>query len=133
MAVADRQRRPFESGQVDQPRQIGLGFREQPGPAREPSIACRPNGQLRPRGRVRNLGDGVQIHGYVRAFNAIRPPIRSPARPTPTMPWIGLVLELQGWGLASDFAIRKDGWIWTQSGRSGSRIPWPFSPMAQSA
>ena len=30
-------------------RQMRLRFREQPGPAREPSIACRPNGQLVPR------------------------------------------------------------------------------------
>ena len=61
--VVDRQRRPFEIGQIDQPRQMGLRFREQPGPAREPSIACRPNGQLRPRLRASDLGNGVQIHG----------------------------------------------------------------------
>ena len=46
--LADGQRRPFEIGEIDQPRQMGLRFREQPGPAREPGIACRPNGQLRP-------------------------------------------------------------------------------------
>ena len=44
-------------------RQMGLRFREQPGPAREPSIACRPNGQLVPRRRMRNRGNGVQVHG----------------------------------------------------------------------
>ena len=29
---ADRQRRPFEVGKIDQPREVGLGFRKQPGP-----------------------------------------------------------------------------------------------------
>ena len=42
-AARDRQRRPFEIGEIDQPGQMDLGLREQPGAAREPSIACRPN------------------------------------------------------------------------------------------
>ena len=73
-------------------RQMDLRFREQPGPAREPSIACRPNGQLRPRLRVSNFGDGVQIHGYANAFNEMHLPVRSLARPTPTLltDWAGL-------------------------------------------
>ena len=62
-ALADRQRRPFEIGKIDQPCQMDLGFREQPGPAREPSIACRPNGQLLASLRVSNFFDGVQVHG----------------------------------------------------------------------
>ena len=66
--LADGQRRPFQVGEIDQPASDGLRFREQPGPAREPSIACRPNGQLFPRGRMRNRGDGVQVHGYANAF-----------------------------------------------------------------
>ena len=47
--LADGQRRPVEIGEIDQPRQMDLRLREQPGPAREPSIACRPNRQLLPR------------------------------------------------------------------------------------
>ncbi len=46
--LADRQRRPFEVGEVDQPRQMRLRLREQPCAARQPRIACRPNRQLRP-------------------------------------------------------------------------------------
>src|SRR6266481_5019496 len=69
--VADRERGPSEIGEIDQPRQVDLGFREQPGAAREPSIACRPNGQLSPRLRVRDFDDGVQIHEYTRAINEI--------------------------------------------------------------
>ena len=65
----DGQRRPSKIGQIDQPRQMDLRFREQPGPAGEPRIACRPNGQLRPALRTGNFGDGVQIHGYACAFN----------------------------------------------------------------
>ena len=61
--LRDGQRRPFQVGEIDQPGQMGLRFREQPGPAREPSIACRPNGQLVPRRRMRNRGNGVQVHG----------------------------------------------------------------------
>ena len=55
LGIADRQRRPFQIGEIDQPPQMSLRLREQPGPAREPSIACRPNGQLRPGWRVGDL------------------------------------------------------------------------------
>ena len=79
----------FKIGKIDQPRQMDLRFREQPGPAREPSIACRPNGQLLPRLRAGNLFDGVQIHGYASAFNEMHLSVRSLARPTPTLAWIG--------------------------------------------
>src|SRR5258706_542265 len=95
-AAADRPGRPFEIGEIDQPRQMDLGLREQPGSARQPSIACRPNGQLRPCPGVSDLGDGIQIHGYAKTFNEMHLPVRSPARPTPTVRWIGLVFELQG-------------------------------------
>ena len=63
LGLRDGQRRPFQVGEIDQPAEMGLRFREQPGPAREPSIACRPNGQLIPRRRMRNRGNGVQVHG----------------------------------------------------------------------
>jgi hypothetical protein len=53
----------FEIAQIDQSQQMGLRFGEQPGPAREPSIACRPNGQLRPVLRPGHFGDGIQVHG----------------------------------------------------------------------
>ena len=66
--LADGQRWPFQVDEIDQPGQMGLRFREQPGPAREPGIACRPNGQLIPRRRMRNRGNGVQVHGYANAF-----------------------------------------------------------------
>src|SRR6202012_48340 len=48
-----------------------LRFREQPGAAREPSIACRPNGQLATRFRTGDRRDGVQVHRYANTFNAI--------------------------------------------------------------
>ena len=66
--LTDGQRRPFQVGEIDQPGQMGLRFREQPGSAREPSIACRPNGQLIPRCGMGNRGNGVQVHGYANAF-----------------------------------------------------------------
>jgi hypothetical protein len=47
--------------------------------------------------RVSNLFDGVQIHGYVSAFNEMHLPLRILARPTPTLARIGVVFELQGW------------------------------------
>ncbi len=61
--LRDGERRPFQVSEIDQPAEMDLRFREQPGPAREPSIACRPNGQLVPRRRMRNRANGVQVHG----------------------------------------------------------------------
>ena len=58
--LRDGQRRPFQGGEINQPAEMDLRFREQPGPAREPSIACRPNGQLVPRRRMRNRRNGVR-------------------------------------------------------------------------
>jgi hypothetical protein len=43
-----------------------------------------------------HFDDGVQVHGYANAFNEMQLPVRSLARPTPTLPWIRLVFELQG-------------------------------------
>jgi hypothetical protein len=70
-ARVDGQRRPFQVSQVDQPVQMNLRFREQPGAACEPSIACRPNGQLGARARPGNFSNGVQIQESASTFNAI--------------------------------------------------------------
>ncbi|MGY4334704.1 hypothetical protein ACVWWG_009121 [Bradyrhizobium sp. LB7.2] len=43
MALGDGQCRPFQVGQIDEPSQVDLRLREQPGAAREPSITCPPN------------------------------------------------------------------------------------------
>jgi hypothetical protein len=46
-----------------------------------------------------NLFDGVQIHGYVSAFNKMHLSLSILARPAPTLAWIRLVFELQGWDI----------------------------------
>src|SRR5258708_34935504 len=109
LALADRERRPFEIGEINQPGQMRLGLREQPRPAREPSIACRPNGQLRPRLGAGDFPDCGQIPGYASAFKEMQLPLRIPARPAPTLAWIGLVLELQGWRSCSVLQFRSPG------------------------
>src|SRR5260370_11726550 len=74
-----------------------MGFGEQPGPAREPSIACRPNGQLSPCLGMGDFDDGVQIHRYASAFKEMHLRLRILASPAQTLAWVGLVFELQRW------------------------------------
>jgi hypothetical protein len=75
---------------------MDLGLGEQPGSTREPGIACRPNGQLRPRLRVSHFSDGVQIHGYARAFNEMLLPVQVLQNRRQLSLSNELVFELQG-------------------------------------
>src|SRR6202011_562589 len=101
LGFADRERRPFEISQIDQSLQIGLGFGEQPGPAREPSIACRPNGQLSPCPGMGDFDDGVLQIRYKRVIKEMHLSRRILAILSPTLAWVGLVFEVRRWLVSS--------------------------------